>query len=135
MKSLQETFLSSLPRYMWELGPNSPHTTSLAIQALRHAIITKSPLVAPATDLKNKIMAYMGPYFFVSHPTKGAIRGPWSRLASVSSQREGLELVYWLVQDEQKSEEARRLVEAVDQAVTLAKDAELGHIWKSLYVP
>lgn len=115
LRPLIRTWLELLPKTLWEMGVKN-HASSKAILDFLLTLGLRGKasfdevysLVHP--DAFGVIASRLGPWFYLDHPTKGGIRGPWTRLDQ-SIQRLGLDVAYIWSQGDAK------LAEAVSKAI------------------
>ncbi|KAJ7783892.1 hypothetical protein DFH07DRAFT_874241 [Mycena maculata] len=78
-------WLNHLPKCLWELGSTNLTATEIILRFLIIICQRRSRLAAPHTlvSLRSQIV----PYFSMTHPTRGEIPGPYSKLPSGSPVR------------------------------------------------
>ncbi|KAJ3987492.1 hypothetical protein F5890DRAFT_1497228 [Lentinula detonsa] len=73
-----EEWLSQLPQVLWELGPSNPSTSESIVLFLLRLLQRRSRFIHEQT--LTSLQTRFAPYFHITHPTRGAIRGPFTRL-------------------------------------------------------
>ncbi|KAI0330555.1 hypothetical protein GY45DRAFT_736395 [Cubamyces sp. BRFM 1775] len=81
---LQEWILQ-LPKTMWELGGNHLPTTETIVRLLLRLSQRRSRLLDQTT--RSSLRSRLVPYFTITHPSRGKVRGPFAKLPAGSSLR------------------------------------------------
>lgn len=118
------SWLSSTPRTLWELGGRDPQASAALLRFLLYlgnrTFEPSFSVVSP--DCLKDIAGKLGPFFHISHPTKGGIEGPWSKLPE-TEQRLALDVARsWA-----------RFDDNLALAVTRAIQSPSSPAWASLY--
>jgi pre-rRNA-processing protein IPI1 len=78
-------WLENLPKTLWEIGIKDPSATQRILTFLltigqrgEGAFEDGFPIVPK--DVFGVIAARLGPWFWLEHPSKGGIKGPWTKL-------------------------------------------------------
>lgn len=96
-RTLLDTWLKSLPKYLWQLSNKDKNTTEIILQFLlwlnksRDSRHQKSASLF-SDEARLDLQSTLHTYFWVDHPTKGPCPGPWSRLTAESSQKLALDV-------------------------------------------
>ncbi|KZP31318.1 hypothetical protein FIBSPDRAFT_945334 [Athelia psychrophila] len=107
-----EDWIVHLPKVLWELGDKNLSTTEAVLRFLLRLLQRKSCLVNSETiaSLGSRLV----PYFTITHPTRGQLPGPYTRLPDGSPiRRLALDVVATILMS---SAEAGGLIEAVGVA-------------------
>lgn len=84
-------WLVSLPRTLWELG-NKDHDTARQILQFLLWLGNRSDTLFSSQD-RATLCTTLAPYFWLEHPSKGPLAGPWARLNDQSLRRLALDVV------------------------------------------
>ncbi|OCF40193.1 pre-rRNA-processing protein IPI1 [Kwoniella heveanensis CBS 569] len=79
-----QAWFEGLPKVLWELGVRDPKATRGLLEFLLYlGLRGKGALMMPFSLLDPEtfplITSKLSPFFYLSHPTKGAIQGPWAK--------------------------------------------------------
>ncbi|RSH89327.1 hypothetical protein EHS25_002439 [Saitozyma podzolica] len=119
LRGLLRTWFESTPKTLWELGSRDPAATQRLLRfLLQTGLRGTAPLEPPFSLFEastfQAISTKLAPYFYLIHPTRGAIPGPWTRLESPDVKKLGMEVAQvWTEWDESGA-----LARAVEQAKT-----------------
>jgi pre-rRNA-processing protein IPI1 len=77
--------LENLPKTLWEIGVKDPQATQKILEFLLTIGQRGQGAFEDGFSLVDKqvfgaVAARLGPWFWLEHPTKGGIKGPWTRL-------------------------------------------------------
>ncbi|KAF7310992.1 Ipi1-N domain-containing protein [Mycena chlorophos] len=72
-------WVNHLPKCLWELGSSNLTATEIILRFLIVSLHRKSPLVCDNQALR-LLRSQLVPYFSMTHPTRGQIVGPYSKL-------------------------------------------------------
>ncbi|GJN89418.1 hypothetical protein Rhopal_002398-T1 [Rhodotorula paludigena] len=116
-------WLAALPKWLWESGGKDDRATELVLSVLLK-LAQQGPLglIPPSTLLA--LAPLLAPFFHLSHPSRGPIPGPFTRLSPASGlQQTALHLVQYLrrLADEAGSEDERDKVRQLEEAVSRAR--------------
>ncbi|GAA6008295.1 Ipi1p [Rhodotorula paludigena] len=116
-------WLAALPKWLWESGGKDDRATELVLSVLLK-LSQQGPLglIPPSTLLA--LAPLLAPFFHLSHPSRGPIPGPFTRLSPASGlQQTALHLVEYLrkLADEAGSEDERDKVRQLEEAVSRAR--------------
>ncbi|EIW64399.1 uncharacterized protein TRAVEDRAFT_68214 [Trametes versicolor FP-101664 SS1] len=119
-----EEWILQLPKTLWELGGNHPTTTETIVRLLLRLLQRRSGLfhAGTYTALRSRLV----PYFAISHPARGKLRGPYAKLPADSPLRHlVLDLVATIIgQSPRKTDSGDDdLISAVDEATRETEDA------------
>ncbi|KXN89955.1 hypothetical protein AN958_04959 [Leucoagaricus sp. SymC.cos] len=78
-----EKWLIHLPQVLWEIGDSDPMTTEVILRFLLRLLQRRSSLVDPETI--SALTLRLVPYFTVSHPLRGQLPGPYSKISPAQS--------------------------------------------------
>ncbi|KAI1793922.1 hypothetical protein LXA43DRAFT_884849 [Ganoderma leucocontextum] len=80
-----EEWILQLPRTLWELGTNQLATTETIVRLLLRLTQRRSRLLQPSTSaaLRSRLL----PYFSITHPARGKLPGPYTKLPAQSPLR------------------------------------------------
>ncbi|KAJ4486240.1 hypothetical protein J3R30DRAFT_3445394 [Lentinula aciculospora] len=73
-----EEWLTQLPQVLWELGSTNPSASEAIVLFLLRLLQRRSRFMDENTLAS--LQTRFAPYFYVMHPTRGAIRGPFTKL-------------------------------------------------------
>ncbi|KAL8293477.1 hypothetical protein RQP46_000178 [Phenoliferia psychrophenolica] len=106
----------ALPKFLWELGSKNPATTSLVISFL-HRIASQGTKGLFTLPVLTTLQRLLTSYFNLTHPTRGAVKGPFAKLP-VPLKEKSLDLVRLLLDaGDGGEEEGKLLVESVERAL------------------
>ncbi|KAF5390285.1 hypothetical protein D9757_002858 [Collybiopsis confluens] len=116
-----EEWITHLPQVLWELGASNATTSETIVLFLLRMLQRRSPLVHERTLAS--LQTRMAPYFFINHPTRGALLGPHAKLSGNGSGlgRRILDMAIILCSQGPSAEILR---DSVDQALLGAPDNE-----------
>lgn len=85
IRPLIRSWLENLPKTLWELGTKSPQSTQAILDfllalGLRGAASFDQEYSIVPPDSFEVLASKLGPWFYLDHPSKGGIKGPWARL-------------------------------------------------------
>ncbi|GAA5956535.1 hypothetical protein JCM3765_003475 [Sporobolomyces pararoseus] len=133
-----EWISKGLSKWLWELGNKRIETTELVIDFLLRLAQQGSKGVLPISTL-NSLCLMLVPFFHLTHPTRGSLPGPFTRLNSIKLESKCLDLVYYLLSlptETQVEEEGKnKLKESVERALAGGKKGNqeiLKTRWKGL---
>ncbi|GAA5845165.1 hypothetical protein JCM9279_005460 [Rhodotorula babjevae] len=109
-------WLAQLPRWLWELGTQGESETEMILTTLLKLVQQAPRGLFPSATLV-ALAPTLGPFFHLSHPSRGSMPGPFTKL-SPSVQARALDLVALLAGlDGADGEATKPLREAVGRAV------------------
>lgn len=78
-------WIENLPKTLWEIGIKDPQATQKILEFLLVIGQRGKGAFEEGFSLVNKqvfgtVAARLGPWFWLDHPTKGGIKGPWTKL-------------------------------------------------------
>ncbi|KAJ3844883.1 hypothetical protein F5878DRAFT_21636 [Lentinula raphanica] len=76
---LAEEWLVQLPQVLWELGPSNSSATECIVLFLLRLLQCRSKFIHENT--LTSLQTRFAPYFHITHPTRGAILGPFAKLS------------------------------------------------------
>ncbi|KAJ3762833.1 hypothetical protein EV360DRAFT_34799 [Lentinula raphanica] len=76
---LAEEWLVQLPQVLWELGPSNSSATECIVLFLLRLLQYRSKFIHEKT--LTSLQTRFAPYFHITHPTRGAILGPFAKLS------------------------------------------------------
>ncbi|WVF69251.1 hypothetical protein IAT40_004027 [Kwoniella sp. CBS 6097] len=87
LRVLLQGWFEGLPKVLWELGVRDAKATKGLLDFLLYlGLRGKGALMAPFSLLDAEtfplIASKLGPFFHLSHPTKGPVQGPWAKFPS-----------------------------------------------------
>ncbi|KPV72298.1 uncharacterized protein RHOBADRAFT_56109 [Rhodotorula graminis WP1] len=88
-------WLAQLPRWLWELGTQREAETEMVVTTLLKLVQQAPKGLFPSTTLVG-LAPTLGPFFHLSHPSRGSMPGPFTKL-SPSVQARALDLAALLV--------------------------------------
>ncbi|KAF8807480.1 hypothetical protein BYT27DRAFT_7165165 [Phlegmacium glaucopus] len=81
VKEKFDAWLLHLPQVLWELGDsNLPATEMILLVLLR--ILQRQSKSLPQTELMRSLQLRLVPYFYIDHPNRGPLPGPFRKLPS-----------------------------------------------------
>ncbi|KAF9069120.1 hypothetical protein BDP27DRAFT_1294272 [Rhodocollybia butyracea] len=83
-----EEWLTQLPQVLWELGGINPSASEAIVLFLLRMLQRRSRLLNENT--LTCLQTRLTPYFHITHPTRGTMRGPFAKLTGFSSPCLGL---------------------------------------------
>jgi len=86
-----EQWVLHLPKILWELGDTDVTCTEVILRFLLRLFQRHSPLAQ--TDVGAQLCARLTPYFMITHPVRGILPGPFTKLADPGLQRLVLDVV------------------------------------------
>ncbi|GAA5911627.1 hypothetical protein JCM8208_005696 [Rhodotorula glutinis] len=125
-------WLAQLPRWLWELGTQRERETEMVLTTLLK-LVQQAPKGLFPSAILVALAPTLGPFFHLSHPSRGSMPGPFTKL-SVSVQARALDLAALLVAlDGGDGEATKPLREAVGRAVrTKGVDRGVRARWQGL---
>ncbi|KAI0306660.1 hypothetical protein B0F90DRAFT_1623288 [Multifurca ochricompacta] len=84
-------WVTHLPKTLWELSDTDPQCTEVILRFLLRLFQRRSPLAQ--SDASAFLCARLIPYFTITHPTRGALPGPFTKLVDPVLQRLALDTV------------------------------------------
>ncbi|KAI0256601.1 hypothetical protein BJV78DRAFT_292526 [Lactifluus subvellereus] len=90
-----EQWVTNLPRTLWELGDTDTHCTEVILRFLLRLFQRRSPLAQ--TDIAAQLCARLIPYFTMTHPGRGTLPGPFTKLGDPALQRLALDAVVTII--------------------------------------
>ncbi|KAK9897214.1 hypothetical protein P389DRAFT_194842 [Cystobasidium minutum MCA 4210] len=126
-EKLYDEVIAALPRYLWELGTKDEDLSHSIIVYMRHATT-----VGQVSDgnLQN-LATYMTPYFNSTHPKKGTLPGPWTKLDDEETIIAALETVFWLRAQSLPAAADAQLAAAVEKAIHARGSEALERRWQA----
>nr|GAT43229.1 predicted protein [Mycena chlorophos] len=118
-------WVNHLPKCLWELGSSNLTATEIILRFLIVSLQRKSPLVCDNQALR-LLRSQLVPYFSMTHPTRGQIVGPYSKLPPGGPLRRLALGLVALITDAEDS----ALSSAVNSAV-LGSDSEATY-WRNI---
>ncbi|KAI0639775.1 hypothetical protein C8Q77DRAFT_1082807 [Trametes polyzona] len=111
-----EEWVLQLPKTLWELGGNHLTTSETIVRLLLRLSQRRSALFQPAAF--NALRSRLMPYFVITHPARGKLPGPYSKLPAESPLRRlVLDLVATITANcSRKGTDCNDLVSAADEA-------------------
>lgn len=121
IKAKFDAWFLHLPQALWEIGSNNLLSTEVILRILIR-VLQRRPKEAQSQMIRS-LQARLVPYFYIEHPTRGALPGPYKKLppSSVSRVRLlALDVVAILIGSDR--EEFESLSKAVGLAVAGGKE-------------
>lgn len=85
-------WLNTLPRTLWELGNKDYGTTRLIFKFLLWLGNRTDSLFTPQS--RATLRSTLASYFWLEHPTKGELPGPWTRLEDPETRKLALDTAF-----------------------------------------
>jgi len=86
-----EQWVLHLPKTLWELGDTDVPCTEVILRFLLRLFQRHSPLAN--TNIGSQLCARLIPYFTITHPTRGTLPGPFTKLGDPALQRLALDAI------------------------------------------
>ncbi|KAH9966572.1 hypothetical protein BC827DRAFT_1124143 [Russula dissimulans] len=121
-----EQWVLHLPKTLWELGDTNIPCMEVILRFLLRLFQRRSPLAQPNASILScvgaQLCARLIPYFTITHPTRGTVPGPFTKLGDSALQRLALDAVATIAECV-PAESREPLDAAVHQAVKDSAEA------------
>ncbi|KAF9015275.1 hypothetical protein BDQ17DRAFT_30792 [Cyathus striatus] len=114
---MMEAWLLHLPQILWEIGAANLPFAEVILRTLLRSIQARCIIAGP--EVLTGLRSRLEPYFKITHPTRGELLGPFSKLPPKSNLRRlALDVVATLSTGSDKSSKMDGLIVAVNTALS-----------------
>jgi len=118
VKEKLDAWLLHLPQVLWEIGNSNLPATEMILRVLLR-VFQRQSKSSPETELMVSLQSRLVPYFYIDHPSRGPLSGPFRKLPSSQLRVIALDVSATILSQKKREDVSYdNLLQAIGLAVT-----------------